>query len=142
MQDATAILALARKFTSRAVFASFIAYDDDAARGTVLAALDRGVVFVLEVGGRIVGGIMGSLATVWFSRELVASELGWFVEDEHRGHGDELRRRFEAWGKSVGAPCSSLSDVKLDDAMPNGQLYERAGYEVVERSWLKNLRAG
>lgn len=153
IQDASAVLALAGRFVQRSPYVQFVAYDAERARATVLQALDRGVVFVLEEGPartefevdngdrRIVGAIMGMLTPWWFTAELIAAELGWWVDEDKRGHGDELRRRFEQWAKSTGAPVVSLSDVKLDDAMPNGTLYERAGYEVVERAWLKRLRA-
>lgn len=140
LQDANAILPLARKFAQRTVYAHFVPYDDETARGRILEALSRGVFFVLDVDGKIVGGIMGVVApTIWFSPVPVTQELGWFVDDDYRGHGDELRKRFEACGKQLRTPVCVLSDVRLDDAMPNGQLYERAGYHVSERAWIKSL---
>lgn len=153
-QDASAVLALARRFVQCLPFAHFVAFDEEAARSTILQALDRGVVFVLEEGPplmapevdtgdgrRIVGAIMGMLTPWWFSRELIAAELGWWVDPDHRGHGDLLRQRFEAWATVQHAPVVSMSDVRLDDATPAGELYARKGYECVERAWLKRLRA-
>lgn len=150
--DASAVLAFARRFVELSPFSQFVSFDEDTARQSILQALSRGVVFVLEkplprdgFGNeqppKIVGAIMGVMAPLWFSREVIAAELGWWVDPEHRGHGDELRRRFEAWARQQRAPVVSLSDLKLDDSMPNGTLYERAGYEVVERAWLKRLGA-
>jgi GNAT superfamily N-acetyltransferase len=150
--DASTVLAFARRFIELSPFAHFVEFDEESARQTILQALSRGIVFVMELPmpvdrfgneqpPKVVGAIMGILTPWWFSRESVAAELGWWVDPEHRGHGDELRRRFEGWAKQQRAPVVSLSDVKLDDSMPNGTLYERAGYEVVERAWLKRLRA-
>jgi hypothetical protein len=152
IQDANAVLSFARRFVELSPFAHFVEFDADTARQAILQALTRGVVFVLELPmppdrfgnpqpPKIVGAIMGILTPWWFSREMIAAELGWWVDPEHRGRGDDLRRRFEAWAVQQRAPVVSLSDVKLDDAMPNGLLYARAGYEVVERAWLKRLRA-
>jgi hypothetical protein len=152
IQDASGILRLAKRFVNISPFAQFVEYSEDVTRGSVLAALDRGVVFVLELAPetdrfgqlqppKIVGALMGTLLPLWFSGELVAQELGWFVDEEHRGHGDLLRQRFEAWAIQVRAPVVSMSDVRLDNATPDGNtLYERKGYQVVERGWMKGLR--
>jgi GNAT superfamily N-acetyltransferase len=151
IQDASAVLSLARRFVSRSPFAQFVEYDEETTRGTILQALDRGIVFVLELPPevdsygtpkppKVVGAIMGALMPLWFSRELTAIELGWWVDDDHRGHGSALRLKFEEWARQMRAPVVSMSDVVLDDATPAGTLYERAGYEMVERSWMKGLR--
>jgi hypothetical protein len=153
MQDATAILPLAKRFVERSPYAQYVTYDEEQARSTLLHALDRGVVYVLEVDEpghdepgppppkRIVGAIMGMLTAGWFTRDLVATELGWWVDEDSRGHGDLLRQQFERWARLQRAPVVAMSDVILDDATPAGELYAKKGYEVVERAWLKRLGA-
>lgn len=140
LPDAAAILPLAKRFVERSPFAQYVTYDEEQARQALLQCLGRGAVYVLETeDGRVVGAIMGHLTPWWFSRELVAAELGWWVNEDSRGHGDVLRQRFEAWAREQRAPVVSMSDVLLDDATPAGELFEKKGYECVERAWLKRL---
>lgn len=134
------MLRLASRFVARSPFARFVCYDPEIARDSILALVDRGAAFVMVVGDEIVGAIIGSVTVPWFSRDLIAAELGWWVDPDHRGHGNELRRQFEEWAKAMKAEVVVMSDVVLDDATPAGTLYERAGYEMVERSWIKGVQ--
>lgn len=149
--DASAVLVFAKRFVDRSPFARFVDYSEDAARTMLLQCLDRGAVFVLEIPGvhrehepmpppKIVGALMGTLTPLWFSKEMIACELGWWVDEDHRGSGNTLRLRFEAWARQVRAPVVCMSDVVMDNSTPAGELYQRAGYDCVERAWMKGLR--
>jgi GNAT superfamily N-acetyltransferase len=141
LQDAVAILPLAKRFVDRSPYAQYVTYDEEQARAALLQALSHGAVYVLETeDGRIVGAIMGMMVPWWFSKDVVAAEMGWWVNEDARGQGDALRQRFEQWARDMRAPVVSMSDVILDDTTPAGALYERKGYELVERAWLKGLR--
>jgi GNAT superfamily N-acetyltransferase len=137
--DTDGVLALTTRFVQRSPHAQFVCYDPEVAREALLGMLDRGAVFVLESGERILGAIAGVLSPLWFSRDVVAVELGWWVDADARGHGEQLRREFEHWAREQGAEAVCMSDVVLDDATPAGTLYERAGYAMVERSWIKGI---
>lgn len=137
IEDTQALVGLASRFVSRSPFARFVCYDPEVARDTILAIIDRGAVFVLESEGRVVGAIIGAQAPLWFSRDVAATELGWWIDPDYRGRGNDLRREFEHWAHEVGASVVVMSDVTMDDATPAGTLYERAGYEMVERAWMK-----
>lgn len=139
LEDTSEVLALTDRFVRRSPFARFVCFDPEVARDALLMMLDRGAVFVTVVDDRIVGAIAGVCAPLWFSRDIAATELGWWVEPTHRGLGNALRREFEHWAKAQGASVVNMSDVVLDDTTPAGALYEAAGYEMVERAWMKGV---
>jgi len=96
---------------------------------------DEGVCFVVECDDRIVGAILGKRSPVWLKRGVtVAVELGWWVDPDHRGHGVDLLREFEAWAKPLPVV---VSDTIMDGATPAGPLLERLGYEMIERCFVK-----
>lgn len=83
------------------------------------------------------GMIAGRTNPFMFGTKLIATEVGWWVEPEHRktGIGKDLLDAFEFWAKEVG--CDSVVMVSLDDAL--GKFYERNGYVLTERSYIKDL---
>ena len=66
-----------------------------------------------------------------------AYELMWWVEPEARskGVGQELIEAFEYWAKQVG--CKEIVMVGLDDR--TCQFYEKNGYSLYERGYVKEL---
>lgn len=72
-----------------------------------------------------------------FGVKLVAAEVGWWVEPEHRRSkiGQELLWAFEQWGKQSG--CTLATMTSLDDDI--GKFYEKNGYRLYERTYIKEL---
>jgi GNAT superfamily N-acetyltransferase len=94
-----------------------------------------GGVLVSERAGQIVGMIGIFLFPHFLSGELVAGEVFWWVEPEHRGEGIKLLREAEKQARERGA-------VKLQMIAPNPKvaaLYERLGYEFVESAYQRTL---
>jgi len=84
------------------------------------------------------GMIAGMVTPFIFGNLKVAAEVGWWVEPEHRkeGVGLNLLTAFEFWAKKVG--CASVTMVSLDDEL--GKFYERNGYTLYERAYMKELK--
>lgn len=115
---------------------------DEIAAGIMRVIDCGGFVRVLEHGGRVVGMLIGALAPMWFGPSVVvAAELAWWVDPEHRHGGSSLRllRDFEAWGKGRGARLATGSDL-LTASHSAARIYEAFGYREVERAWVKDLR--
>lgn len=73
---------------------------------------DDRCVFVIDVDGKAVGGIVGMLSLLWTSGELVASELAWFTNKEYRGSGGlKLLRAYEDWAESKDADLILVADI-------------------------------
>lgn len=145
-EDVPGITRLARPFLQVSDFGRWFSLSQErvelALRRLVSDTATGAIGFVLERDERIVGAIVGRLAAPWFDDSArVATELGWWVEPEHRGQGATLLRGFESWARDQKADCVGLSDLLHTNASPAGTLLERYGYELVERSWVKGLVA-
>jgi GNAT superfamily N-acetyltransferase len=96
---------------------------------------ERGTVFVADVDGRVVGMIGLLLFENPLSGDISVSELFWYVEPEHRGHGVRLLKRAEAWAREVGA-----EKVHMIAPTPDvSRMYERLGYAYLETTYQKAL---
>jgi GNAT superfamily N-acetyltransferase len=71
----------------------------------------------------------------FMSGEVVAGEVFWWVEPEHRGEGVKLLKEAEKRAKSSGAKRMQM--IAPDDRI--GMLYKRLGYEFVESSYQKTI---
>ena len=100
---------------------------------------DDRCVFVIDVDGKAVGGIVGMLSLLWTSGELVASELAWFTNKEYRGLGGmKLLRAFEDWAESKDADLILVADI--DGVTDLSALYARRGYTRTETTYSKRGR--
>ena len=103
---------------------------------TRLIADDRGVVFVLEMRGGDVVGMLGAMLAEHFITGLpTATELFWWADPSARGHGIRLLRAFEQWARSRGATVAQMVAPTADVAA----IYERVGYVEMERAYQRSL---
>lgn len=95
-------------------------------------------VFVADHGGVIVGVASAIKFTTYFSDTPISLELFWWVAPEHRGGSAALRmmQAMEDWAWSVGCATFSMVDIVAIDG-PATSIYERRGFELVERTWMK-----
>src|SRR5688572_6291922 len=83
------------------------------------------------------GLLAGLVAPFTFGTALMATEVAWWVEPDARGKnvGAELMDAFEFWAKKVG--CSLVIVSSIDDKV--GKYYEKRGYKLHERAYLKEV---
>lgn len=81
----------------------------------------------------VLGGFLGHVTTVFFSREKTAKDISWYVERSRRGGGAAvaLVRDFEAWAREQGATQFILGQATGTDIEVTKKLYEHLGYRVV-----------
>lgn len=96
-------------------------------------------VFLLEEEGDIVGMLVGGLSSPLFSSDIVATELAWFVERQHRdGRGSlKLFNEYEKWAKEAGSKFITMVDI--DTLQSLGSLYSRKGYTLTEKTYVKEI---
>ncbi len=95
--------------------------------------------WVAESEGEIVGALIAQLSAPWCSPTVkIAVELAWWldVELQNSGCGIRLLKLFEKWADENEASMV-LSDLVLPGGPNLGDLVERLGYRLVERSHLK-----
>jgi len=110
--------------------------DEDKTRQTIKVILSSPHMAIFLYGE--VGMIAGVISEFPFGNHLVASELGWWVEPEYRKSeiGKELLDTFEDW--ATVNKCEKIFMVTLDDSV--GKYYEKRGYEIHERTYVKDIR--
>lgn len=103
-----------------------------------LIAGDATTVLVVAQGDGLVVGAIGLLVAPHFaSGDLLASEVFWYMDPAHRGAGVRLLRAAERWAVAFGAVGVSM--VAPNDRL--GAVYERWGYQLLERSYLRRFDA-
>lgn len=142
IDDIDALIEMASPFLNYSKYSEFTEIDPDEIAFSLCNILDNGVIFVAEIDGKVVGAIVGMMSQFWFSRKTkLAAELAWWVKAEHRKGtvGIRLLTTFEEWAKENGATVVSLSDLKVADIYPAGELYEKLGYVATERAHVKGV---
>lgn len=83
------------------------------------------------------GFLAGVLNRFILGGQTMAVELGWYVLPEYRksGVGKDLIGAFEAWALSRG--CDLITMVSIDNDV--GAYYEKNGYKLYERTYMKEL---
>jgi GNAT superfamily N-acetyltransferase len=141
-QDIDALIAMAREFIAYSAYGTMIAPSDDDIRAGLQAVLASGVVFVAEVGDRIVGAVAGVLAPMWFAPTITAAvELAWWVDPAHRMTRIpfKLMHALEAWGKARGARIMCMSELVIDGTTPVAKMLGRMGYVNTERTHVREI---
>lgn len=98
-----------------------------------------GVVFFLEDGDSVVGGIGGTIQKEPISGRTVAIESFWYVfPDFRRGMGPiRLLQAFEHWGFAQGAHHVCMIAMAKSMADEIDRLYARLGYSKLETTYIK-----
>lgn len=137
--DFPQIMALGRQFYREAWVNAF-AWDDESVIATLQDQLAAGILLVSEQNGVITGMIGGVLTPLYYNRRvMVASEMFWWVRPSARGDGFPLLDAFEDEAKARGAGLVAMSLIETMRAAALSRLYERRGYKLVERSFMKAL---
>ncbi|MFN8758715.1 MAG: GNAT family N-acetyltransferase [Tagaea sp.] len=142
--DVDALAAMGGRFFAFSPYARSVPFDPETVRAVLAEAIGtpHAFVWIAEVDGTIAGALLGVLAPLWFNPDaLVATELAWWIDEEHRGGTLALRLHatFEEWADRAGAASVVMSDLVVPGAKSAGPLLERLGYRLVERTHLKEL---
>ncbi len=139
--DAGKIVPLTKKFYVQTSYARTNTFDDDTVFELTTKLIQHGIMFVVELEGKLVGVMGVSVHPFLFNKnELVSGEIIWWVEPEAQGAG---------WGKklllTVDAECktwglkSSQLFLMADSPPIARQLYESIGYKLTELCFTKEL---
>ena len=94
---------------------------------------------VAEVEGEATGFFLGAIYRPMFSEDIIAAEMFWWIDKEHRGRkvAVSMLKSFEDWAKEAGATQVNVSD--LQGVKNLDKLYERLGYTKSEVTYRKDL---
>ena len=100
-----------------------------------------GYLAVLEVDGKIVGGMWGILTTMPWSVTKVAQDIVLFVKKEFRGIGNLLIDDWVQWAAQMGAVEVILSTASGIKPESFGRLMTRKGFVLQGQTYSKGLNA-
>lgn len=86
-------------------------------------------------------GMLGmSLNSLPFNDAKVATEIAWWMDEEHRKTrlSLEMFKAAEYWAKRVGASFVQFSSLSVSDPSVD-KFYTRQGYEMTEKAFLKEI---
>lgn len=132
--DFRTVVDLAMKFAAASPYAKYV--ELEAMQKMVVACMNNDdSVVLLDEEGR--GMLMATIVPFIYGSKRVAIELGWWVnpEDRNSGIGRDLINLFESWALVRG--CQLITMISIDDQM--GPYYEKRGYELRERTYMKEL---
>lgn len=141
LDDAPEVMEILRAFFLESPYSSG-KYDEDRVYELFSNMIEDklGSVIILGiVDDKVVGILAGTSNEHLFSREIVATELAWYVYPEHRKSrvGLEMINAYEYWAKEVVkadyVTMMHLGDDRLDS------LYRRRGYVEQERAYFKRI---
>ena len=120
---------------------SFITVDVDYASKTYEKLIRQGIaiVFVLEKGDELIGGLGCVKTAELHSGKSLLVETFWFVSPEHRGHGSLLITEFEKYAKTHN--IDKVAMIHLMDSYPDKleKLYLSRGYVLAEQHYIKEI---
>lgn len=102
-----------------------------------LVGQGKEIIFLLLEDEGPQGLIVGHINELPISEVRIAAEIAWYVRKEYRGRKESLKllEAFEAWADYHGVPVRQITDFpEWNDLQP---LYERKGYNVIERNYIK-----
>lgn len=134
LDDIPALIRMGKKFR-HAAYRRHLAENPEQMRRMAAQLIGADGLLVMEH-DREITGMLGFLVFPHFlSGELVAAEVFWWVEPQHRGDGLKLLREAERRARAAGAK-------RMQMIAPNqrvASLYSRLGYEFVESAYQRSL---
>lgn len=138
-EDLPRIVAMFAEFVSSTQYARYVGNDPvhSAAMMERLITDEGKALFVVDSEDGVIGMLGVMVFTQPFSGETIASELFWWLDPKHRGHGVWLLRRAENWARSKGA--ARMNMMAPADKPRVAEIYEAIGYSYVERVYSRDL---
>jgi GNAT superfamily N-acetyltransferase len=96
---------------------------------------------VMKDDDKVVGALVGFSAEHPYYDVVMASELGWYVEEDYRGKltGIQMLKEFELWAKEE-AKADFVAMVYTDEMSDLSKLYTGLGFIPVEHTYAKTLK--
>ena len=133
--DIPRILEMGHRFNAESPYRAVLQVTDGAMESLARKLIVSGWLLLSEADSEAVGMIGFYVYPHFLSGEIVAGEIFWWMEPEHRGAGRALLKAAEAEAKKCGA--KSMQMIAPDPRV--GKLYERIGYRYIESSYQRIL---
>lgn len=135
IEDVNALTEMGIKFGEASPYKDY--FTKDKVRTIADLCAQNLIDFVAFIDDQNKGMIVGHASKFLLGEVKVATEIAWWVnpEDRKTSVGKELLEAFEQWAKDEG--CKIISMISIDETL--GTYYEKCGYKLTERSYMKVL---
>lgn len=134
-EDLSRIVDMGLNFRKLTSYATHLGENKEKMHELASQLLSKDGLLVLENCNEIIGMLGFIVYSHFISGDLIAGEVFWWVEPEHRGHGNMLLDEMERRAKQRGAKFAQM-------IAPNpwvARYYNRRGYQFVESTHQKEL---
>ena len=139
-EDIPALVEMGASFHGISGLSRFVAFEPLSFEAALSVLIDDGLLLVLERGGKPVGMAGVFVAPAYYNRHaMMAGEMFWWIDPEHRGHGIKMLAEVEARVRKMGVDVLHMGCMETMDPDGVAKLYRRAGYTPVERTYYKRL---
>lgn len=98
-----------------------------------------GYILGMFEGTELVGTLGAMTYPDIYDGDLIATEMFWFVNEQHRGRGLQLFNEFEKWAAEIGAVRIVMIHLKNLSPDVLHKLYVKRGYNEIETHFIKDL---
>lgn len=138
--DIPRLLGMSRVLFQRARWPASITLDDASVVKTLTAMIDVDDAVVLTAENGFSGAVV---APAYFNHDiLLGKKLWWYTRPGHGALRDALLEEMEQWAFGRGASWFFANSTEQMAGAAVGAVYERRGYVLVERSYMKGLSDG
>lgn len=141
--DMAGIVRCAQDFFIYAKFADYgLTLDETSFREMVVEHIYHGVVLLLvDDDNNVKGGIAGMIHPWGFNKSIrILMELFFWIDPDCRGtYAIRMHRAFEKAARSSGADRIMMMSVNTELAEGVGRMYEKFGYKLLERFYIKDV---
>lgn len=135
--DKKSILHLIGEFAATVAEQQNVRFDIEKVAELVDKCIEYETVLLLEVEGKIVGGMCGLIMTSLMSNELIYQDLFFYIQKPYLGHTKSMLNELERRCKLV--KINKISMATMGNRPRLDRLYERFGYSILEKHFCKEI---
>lgn len=144
LEDVPFLKLVLKRFFLNSPFVNLTEFDEEVtvrtAENIINGPKENGIILLYFKDGEVKGVLAGLAHEMFFSRDKVATELCWWVDEDARGRDSlELIEAYEFWAEKVGCSIVSMANLTGTTGERLDKYYKRRGYTPLETAYGKRV---
>ena len=144
LEDLPGLLKVLKNFFDASPFDSLTEFDyaiaAETAKKIIEGPKESGVILLYLKENTVKGVIAGLCHQMFFSRDRVATELCWWVDEDARSKESlDLIEAYEFWAEKVGCTITTMANLTGETGERLDKYYKRRGYTPLETAYGKKV---
>lgn len=144
LEDLPGLLKVLKNFFDASPFNGLTDFDvviaTETATKIIQGEKENGIVLLYLKEGVVKGVLAGLCHQMFFSKDKVATELCWWVDEDARGRDSlELISAYEFWAEKVGCTITTMANLTGTTGERLDKYYKRRGYTPLETAYGKKV---